>query len=99
MSEHLHGFSKSPASKSVSRRRALPWLCAAIASALIAPFGAWLAAHAQAPPDTPIPRVANPPLPSDLTNLPSDLRAVEVPGPPNLDGFIKDPAMAVALGK
>ena len=37
----------------------------------------------QAPPDT-IPRVPNPPLFSDLVNLPGDLRGVAVPTPPTL---------------
>ena len=46
-----------------------------------------------------IPRVPNPPLASDLANLPGDLRAVPVPTPPNLNEFVKDPAMAIALGK
>ena len=54
---------------------------------------------AQAPSDGTIARVPNPPLSSDLTNLPGDLRAVSVPGPANLDEFVKDPAMARALGK
>jgi cytochrome c peroxidase len=61
--------------------------------------GAELTAHAQAPPDATIPRVANPPPASDLANLPGDLRAVAVPGPPNLNEFIRDPWMALALGK
>ena len=51
-----------------------------------------------APPDI-IPRVPNPPLFSDLINLPGDLRAVAVPAPANLDDFVRDPAMARALGK
>src|SRR5262249_54254874 len=54
---------------------------------------------AQAPPDTTIPRVPNPPLNSDLVNLPGDLRAVTIPAPSNLNDFIKDPAIARALGK
>jgi cytochrome c peroxidase len=53
----------------------------------------------QAPPDTVIPRVPNPPPTSDLVNLPGDLRAVAVPTPPNLNDFVRDPAMARALGK
>jgi len=53
----------------------------------------------QAPPDTVIPRVLNPPPTSDLVNLPGDLRAVAVPTPPNLNDFVRDPAMARALGK
>ena len=44
-------------------------------------------------------RVPNPPLASDLTNLPGDLRAISVPGPGNLSEFVRDPAMALALGK
>ncbi len=54
---------------------------------------------AQTPPDATIPRVPNPPLSSDLANLPGDLRAVQVPTPSNLGDFVKDPVMAVALGK
>jgi cytochrome c peroxidase len=54
---------------------------------------------AQAPPNTTIPRVPNPPLSTDLANLPGDLRAVPVPGPSNLNEFVRDPAMARALGK
>src|SRR5262245_54611797 len=46
-----------------------------------------------------IPRVPNPPLMSDLTALPGDLRAVEAPLPPDLDNFIKDRQAAIALGK
>jgi cytochrome c peroxidase len=99
MSVHFDEFSKSLAKKSVLRRQSLRWLCAAIAGAFLAPLGAWLAAQAEVPPETPVPRVANPPLASDLANLPGDLRAVVVPGPSNLDEFIKDPVMAIALGK
>lgn len=54
---------------------------------------------AQAPPNATIPRVPNPPLSSDLANLPGDLRAVAVPRPSNLAEFVKDEAMAIALGK
>jgi cytochrome c peroxidase len=46
-----------------------------------------------------IPRVGNPPLKSDLDNLPGDLRAVVVPGPSNLPEFVRDVQMARALGK
>jgi cytochrome c peroxidase len=49
--------------------------------------------------DVTIPRVGNPPLASDLANLPGDLRAVAVPGPPDLSGFVRDVQMARALGK
>ena len=69
MSDHFDEFSKSLAEKSVPRRQSLRLLCAAIAGALLAPFGAGLAAHAQAPPDTTIPRVPDPPLASDLAQL------------------------------
>jgi cytochrome c peroxidase len=55
--------------------------------------------HAQAPPDATIPRVPNPPNPDDAASLPGDLRAVAVPGPSPLNDFVKDPAMARALGK
>ena len=65
--------------------------------ALLLLVGTVLAAQSQAPDDTM--RVPNPPLQSDLANLPGDLRPVEVPGPTNLNEFIKDPVMAVALGK
>lgn len=53
----------------------------------------------QTAPDATIPRVPNPPLASDLANLPGDLRAVAAPEPSNLDDFVKDRAMARALGK
>jgi cytochrome c peroxidase len=53
----------------------------------------------QAQLDTTIPRVPISPLISDLDNMPGDLRAVAVPTPPNLDDFVRDPAMARALGK
>jgi cytochrome c peroxidase len=56
-------------------------------------------ATAQTAADTTIPRVLNPPVAGDLTNLPGDLRAVPVPGPANLGDFVRDPAMAIALGK
>src|SRR6476620_12282380 len=67
-----------------------------ILAALIAPGAVVLA---QAPPSTTIPRVANPPLSTDLASLPGDWRAVPVPGPSNLNEFVRDPAMARALGK
>jgi hypothetical protein len=56
-------------------------------------------AAGQAPSDTVIPRVPNPPLSTDLDQLPGDLRAVAVPTPSNLGDFVRDPAMARALGK
>jgi len=62
--------------------------------ALLLLVGTGLAALAQDPPFT---RLPNPP--KDLGNLPGDLRAVAVPGPLNLNEFIKDPVMALALGK
>src|SRR6186713_3128551 len=98
MSDCFDEFSRSMAAKSVYCRRLLRLLCAAISGAILT-FGTVMATHAQDPPDTPVPRVPNPPLASDLANLPGDLRAVEVPGPSNLDEFVKDPVMAVALGK
>jgi cytochrome c peroxidase len=48
--------------------------------------------------DVTIPRVPNPPLASDLANLPGDLRGAPIPGP-DLTDFVVDPAAAVALGK
>ncbi|HKI02275.1 MAG TPA: cytochrome c peroxidase [Thermoanaerobaculia bacterium] len=62
-------------------------------------IGSAVAVLAQAPPGGTIPRVPNPPLSTDLANLPGDLRAVAVPGPSNLADFVADPAMALALGK
>jgi len=56
-------------------------------------------ALADAPPDGTIPRVPDPPPAADLPSLPGDLRAVPVPMPSNLDDFVKDRAVAVALGK
>ena len=44
-------------------------------------------------------RLTDPRPKSDLENLPGDLRAVPVPGPGNLNEFVKDPASALALGK
>ena len=49
--------------------------------------------------DIVIPRVPLTQLVSDLTSLPGDLRAVAVPTPPNIADFVRDPAMAQALGK
>ena len=54
---------------------------------------------AQSSADTVIPRVPNPPLASDLSNLPGDLRAIPVPTPSGLNDIVRDPAMAIALGK
>jgi len=98
MSDFLDKFSKSLPAKPVSSRRLMWFLYVAVSGAFVA-FGMGLATHAQAPSAPPSPRVPNPPLASDLANLPGDLRAVEVPGPSNLDEFIKDPNMAIALGK
>ena len=56
-------------------------------------------AAAQTAADTTIPRVPNPPVSGDLTNLPGDLRAAPVPGPSNLGDFVRDPDMTIALGK
>jgi cytochrome c peroxidase len=60
---------------------------------------AGLLAAAQTAADTTIPRVPDPPFSGDLENLPGDLRAAAVPGPSNLGEFVRDPAMARALGK
>lgn len=46
-----------------------------------------------------ISRVPNPPLQSDLNNLPGDLKGVAVPTPPTLADYVADPAKAVLLGK
>lgn len=48
-----------------------------------------------------IPRVLNPPLSSDLANLPGDLRSVPVPGPSDQDlaEYVKNKPAAIALGK
>jgi len=62
-------------------------------------FAVLWSGFAEAPPDATIPRVPNPPLGTDLASLPGDLRAVAVPGPSNLSDFVKDAAMARALGK
>ncbi|MDN5940483.1 MAG: hypothetical protein L0H94_01255 [Nitrospira sp.] len=53
------------------------------------------------PGDGTIPRVPNPPLTSDLTNLPGDLRGVAAPGPTPeaLAEFVKSKQAAIALGK
>lgn len=54
---------------------------------------------AQTSDDQTIPRVLNPPIEGDLKNLPGDLRAIPVPEPSNLDEFVKNRPVAVALGK
>src|SRR6187549_2561935 len=59
----------------------------------------WLPVALPAAADTTIPRVLNPPSDSDLSNLPGDLHSVPVPAPANLGDFVRDPAMARALGK
>src|SRR5688572_17778937 len=46
-----------------------------------------------------IPRIPNPPLQSDLDNLPGDLHGVVVPLPPNINDFIRNRPAAIALGK
>src|SRR4051812_22563495 len=53
----------------------------------------------QPPPEGTIARVPNPPLASDLANMPGDLRAVPVPSPSDLAQYVADVAMARALGK
>jgi hypothetical protein len=81
-----------------SRRQSTSRVNAAVL-ALLMLVGTGLAAHAQAPPDATIPRVPDPPPKGNLENLPGDLRAVDVPGPQNLNEFIKNPFLALALGK
>ena len=76
-------------------RRASVLVCCAV---VVAVAGVESTSSASAP-DVTIPRVPNPPLASDLSSLPGDLRAVAVPAPSNLDEFVKDPVMAIALGK
>jgi hypothetical protein len=49
------------------------WRVGVVFLSLGALIGAGMTVFAQAPPDTTIPRVPNPPLSSDLTNLPGDL--------------------------
>lgn len=49
--------------------------------------------------DGTIPRVPNPPLASDLANLPGDLRAVSVPTPPKIGDYVVNSGAAIALGK
>src|SRR5262245_30572298 len=82
---------------STSRERLLRMDAAVLALLMLVAAGP--AAHAQAPPDGTIPRVPNPPPPADVALLPGDLRAVKVPGPDNLNEFVRDPFMALALGK
>ena len=84
------------ASTMISPRRALQ---GGVVVAFLALMIASTVVLGHAPPDTTISRVPNPQLFSDLINLPGDLRAIAVPTPPNLNDFVKDPAMARALGK
>lgn len=70
--------------------RLLPKQRRAATVMLVAILGAGAAAQE-------IPRVPNPP--ANLANLPGDLRAVAVPGPSNIDDFVKDRAAAIRLGK
>jgi cytochrome c peroxidase len=75
--------------------RIFGWLSAALLVAVL--IGRATGGFAQS--DVVIPRVLNPPIATDLTNLPGDLRAVAVPGPTNLADFVKDVGVARALGK
>jgi cytochrome c peroxidase len=75
------------------------WRTLAVFLALAVLIGAGAIVFAQTPPDATIARVPNPPIASDLINLPGDLSAVAVPSPSNLNDFVKDPVMALALGK
>ena len=69
----------------------------AVVLALLILVGTVVAAQSQAPNDGL--RAPNPLKQSDLDNLPGDLQYVDVPGPTNLDQFVKDRSMAIALGK
>ena len=72
--------------------------CVAAAAVWLAVVGSTgIGGFAQTP--ITIPRVPNPQLPADLTNLPGDLRAIAVPELSDLDDFVRDRAMARALGK
>jgi len=75
------------------------WKILGAGTALTLLTGAGQSPLARTRTDATIARVPNPPLSSDLVNLPGDLRAVAVPTPPNLDDFVKDRRMAIALGK
>jgi cytochrome c peroxidase len=75
--------------------RIFGWLSAALLVAVV--IGRATSGSAQS--DVVIPRVPNPPLATDLASLPNDLRAVAVPGPANLNEFVKDLGVARALGK
>ncbi len=46
-----------------------------------------------------IPRVPDPPPQGDLKFLPGDLRAIDVPEPPDLGTYVVDKDVAIALGK
>src|SRR6476619_4288978 len=76
---------------------------AACALAVVQWSGYFVGAAAAPKPVTPeagtIARVPNPPLASDLVNLPGDLRSITVPEPGNLGDFVSDANMARALGK
>lgn len=73
--------------------------CLALSSVAIWLVTQTSAAAPDMSPDMTIPRVPNPQLSSDLLNLPGDLRKVPVPAPPNLSDFVRDAAVARALGK
>ena len=75
------------------------WTLAILMSVRTAVGPAAGSVFAQTQDDVKIPRVGNPPLKSDLDNLPGDLRAVAVPAPSNLSEFVRDFQMARALGK
>jgi len=73
--------------------RASTWIPMAGALAVYAPLAMALEG------DGTIARVSDPPPLGDLSNLPGDLRAIEVPGPSNLAEFVEDEAATIALGK
>src|SRR5262245_48987057 len=59
----------------------------------------WTIVPGSASSEITIGRVPNPPLALDLTSLPGDLRAIPVPTPSNLGDYVRDEALARALGK
>src|SRR5262245_64389168 len=75
------------------------WRLLALLATLVALPIVTILVDAQTPPNPALLRVRNPPLDSDLSNLPDDLRLVLPPPQPNLDEFVKDAATARALGK
>jgi cytochrome c peroxidase len=99
----LLGTDKSAIARTTGTKEGVPlestWTAVTRCLALAVLIGVGTIGLAQAQEDITIPRVPDPPLSGDLANLPGDLRAVAVPGPLNLNEFVKDFVMARALGK